>query len=298
MVASLQRFLIIATWVVACGWLFAAYSYSRVWAAAGATLLVFAYAAILALEFTALLRLNSRDAVGRPGVRELIFAWLGETRTAASVFFWRQPFRSNAVADRLQGHAPASHGVVFVHGFMCNRGFWTPWMQELVRQNRAFIAPNLEPPLASIDSYAAELDQAITRVTEATGMPPLVVCHSMGGLVLRSWLRTYPRSGGRIHHVVTIGTPHRGTWLAQFGHGKSAQEMSLGSAWQSQLEKQSDGEMNSRFTCWFSNCDNIVAPASTATLPGADNRLVLGSGHVQLAFLPVVMNGTLALLSP
>jgi hypothetical protein len=50
------------------------------------------------------------------------------------------------------------------------------------------------------------------------------------------------------------------------------------------------------FTCWYSNCDNIVFPASTATLAGADNRLVHGAAHVQLAFLPEVMDATLALL--
>ena len=38
------------------------------------------------------------------------------------------------------------------------------------------------------------------------------------------------------------------------------------------------------FTCWYSNCDNIVFPASVATLPGADNRFVPGVAHVELAF--------------
>jgi hypothetical protein len=31
-------------------------------------------------------------------------------------------------------------------------------------------------------------------------------------------------------------------------------------------------------------------------LPGADNRLVLGAAHVQLAFLPQVIQASLALL--
>jgi hypothetical protein len=52
-----------------------------------------------------------------------------------------------------------------------------------------------------------------------------------------------------------------------------------------------------RFTCWYSNCDNIVFPASTATLQGADNRLVQGAGHLQLAFRPEVMETTFALIT-
>jgi hypothetical protein len=50
------------------------------------------------------------------------------------------------------------------------------------------------------------------------------------------------------------------------------------------------------FTCWYSNCDNIVFPTSTAMLPGADNRLLRGAAHVQLAFVPEVMHATLDLL--
>ena len=45
--------------------------------------------------------------------------------------------------------------------------------------------------------------------------------------------------------------------------------------------------------CWYTNCDNIVFPPSTATLPGADNRLVRGVAHVQLAFVPEVIERTL-----
>jgi hypothetical protein len=43
-----------------------------------------------------------------------------------------------------------------------------------------------------------------------------------------------------------------------------------------------------RFTCFYSHCDNIVFPPSTATLPGADNRHVPGSAHVHLAAQPEV----------
>ena len=76
----------------------------------------------------------------------------------------------------------------------------------------------------------------------------------------------------------------------------NGKQMRLRSRW---LQKLAQTELPARrvlFTCWYSNCDNIVFPASTATLPGADNRLVRGAAHVQLAFLPPVMNATLAML--
>jgi triacylglycerol esterase/lipase EstA (alpha/beta hydrolase family) len=146
------------------------------------------------------------------------------------------------------------------------------------------VAVNLEPPFGPIDAYAAAIDDAVARVTAATGRPPLLVCHSMGGLAARAWLRS--SAPGRVCHVVTIGTPHGGTWLGRFSHLHNGRQMRLGSQWVRALPQDIASQVP--FTCWYSNCDNIVFPASTATLPGADNRLVRGAAHVELAFRPEV----------
>jgi hypothetical protein len=97
--------------------------------------------------------------------------------------------------------------------------------------------------------------------------------------------------------VVTIGSPHRGTWLGRFAHSPNGHEMNLGSNWLKQLERDEPPGSHDGFTCWYSNCDNIVLPASTAMLPGADNRLAAGQAHVAMAFDPVVMEETLALMA-
>jgi len=117
----------------------------------------------------------------------------------------------------------------------------------------------------------------------------------MGGLAVRAWLAQM-KAEARAFHVVTIGTPHRGTWLARFGHGHNGRQMRLLSDWHTRLDHGMPAGRHALFTCWYSNCDNIVFPASTATLPGADNRLVRGAAHVQLAFVPHVMQTTLAML--
>ena len=80
------------------------------------------------------------------------------------------------------------------------------------------------------------------------------------------------------------------------GLGNSKQ-MRLRSDWQIQLDQNMPKERHALFTCWYSNADNIVFPASTATLPGADNRLLRGVAHVQMAFMPQVMAQTLAMLN-
>ncbi|EER58523.1 PGAP1 family protein, partial [Acidovorax delafieldii 2AN] len=211
---------------------------------------------------------------------------------------WRQPFRHDAVPDWLPPLPPGQtprRGVVLVHGFLCNRGFWLPWMAALRERGHAHVAVTLEPAFGSIDDYAATLDAAVQRVTQATGMAPVVVGHSMGGLVARAWLRTLPAQAAatRVHRVITLGTPHGGTWAGRFSRAVNGRQMSLAGEWVGALQRAEPAERAALFTCWYSNCDNIVFPASTAALPGADNRFVEGLAHMQMAFDPRVMQACL-----
>lgn len=297
MLANLQKFITSGLVAVALGWLFYWHHTAPLLAAAGFLVIVLGYTAFLALEFLLLRRINRSDPAPQPTWPELLGAWIGEVLTAPRVFCWRQPFRSHAVPDNLMPPDAMrdQRGVVFIHGFFCNRGLWTPWLRQLQANGRAFVAVNLEPVFGSIDDYAPQIDAAVRQVTQATGLPPLLVCHSMGGLAARAWLKIY-RSEDRIYHVVTIGTPHGGTWLARFGHGHNGRQMRLRSDWQVQLDENMPSGRHALFTCWYSNTDNIVFPTSTATLPGADNRLVRGAAHVQMAFLPEVMQATMLLL--
>lgn len=253
------------------------------------------YSVVLAAEFVALWRINRADPVGPATWPQLARAWLGETLTAPQVFGWRQPFRSHAEPDYLPANTsqPGPCGVVLIHGFFCNRGLWAPWLAALRLRGHPFVAVNLEPIFGSIDSYVPLIEQAVLQVTQATGRAPVLVCHSMGGLAARAWLRAH-QSSARVAHVITIGTPHHGTWLGRFSHAANGRQMRLGSRWLQTLAAQEPVELSARFTCWYSNCDNIVFPASKATLDGADNQWVSGSAHVQLAFNEQVMRASLA----
>ena len=297
MLASLQRLITLAIVTAATGWLLYFGASAPFLAFAGFMTIAFAYSGFLAVELILARQLNKSDPVPRPRWRELLAAWWGETVTAPQVFCWRQPFRPHAIADQLGPPAQlrGRRGVVFIHGFFCNRGLWTPWLARLQGSGHAFIAVSLEPVFGSIDDYAPQIDEAVRRITEVTGLPPLLVCHSMGGLAARAWLKRM-NADARTHHVVTIGSPHRGTWLARFGHGLNGRQMRLMSEWHAALDHDMPVGRHALFTCWYSNCDNIVFPASTATLPGGCNRLVRGAAHVQMAFVPEIMQATLALL--
>jgi triacylglycerol lipase len=259
----------------------------------------------MGLPFVIMQRINRRDAAPRARLGQVVRAACREMGCAWRVFGWQQPFRSRAVADWLPavqqqgdgGSAAAPRGVVLLHGYLCNRGYWNPWMQALRARGHAFAAPTLEPAFGSIDAYVAQIEAAVQQVQQATGRAPVLVCHSMGGLAARAWMRATPDADARVHRVITLGTPHSGTWLAQGSRTANGVQMQRGSAWLSALAAQEPPARAKRFVCWYSNCDNIVFPASTAQLAGADNRFVGGVAHLEMAFVPEVLQDCLALIA-
>jgi pimeloyl-ACP methyl ester carboxylesterase len=263
------------------------------------------YTAFLAIEFIAIHVINRRDSQPRATILALAAAWWRETTTAPKVFLWRQPFRTQAIPDYIPDHIPDflttsnQQGVVFIHGFFCNRAFWSPWMVRLKAQNRTFVSVSLEPIFGSIDDYAPQVEAAVAKVTLATGQAPSLICHSMGGLAARAWLRSNPANDARIKRIITIGTPHFGTALSSTKTllpFTNTQQMQRFGDWTQQLAKDEPPSRYAKFTCWYSNCDNIVVPTSTAMLPGADNRLITAQGHVSMAFEARLMQDSLLLL--
>ncbi len=297
MLARLQQLITFSLLTASFSWLAWFYSSAPGLAVSGFWLILLGYIAFLGLEFLLLRHINKTDPAPLATPAELLRAWVGETGVAPRIFCWRQPFRAQAIPDNISpdGVVKGQRGVVFIHGFFCNRGFWNPWLKRLQGSGHAYVALSLEPVFGSIDDYTPQIDAAVRQVTAATGMPPLLVCHSMGGLAARAWLQTM-KADAKVHHIVTIGSPHQGTWLARFSRSLNGQQMRLASSWQAQLDIGMPAGRRALFTCWYSSSDNIVFPTTSATLPGADNRLVRGKAHVQMAFSPHLMDATLALL--
>ncbi|MDB5749828.1 MAG: lipase-like protein [Ramlibacter sp.] len=269
---------------------------SPVQAVAGALAIVGIAPLVLAIQFV-LLRVVARSdsAVPQASAMELARAWIGEVGSLVRVFYWRLPFRWQAPPDFLDPACTGRTGAVLIHGFVCNRGFWAPWLRRLRQQQQAHVAVNLEPVFGSIDDYVPIIEAAVQRVTRLTGAAPVLICHSMGGLAARAWLRA-AGDGGRIAHLVTIGSPHHGTWLGRFSNMPNGRQMRQRGAWIADLERAEALSPLPPSTCWYSNCDNIVFPPSTAMLAHARNRFLPGEAHVAMAFHPDVMTATFRLL--
>lgn len=289
--------LVLGALALALGWW--QYSAARGWATAaliGVTAILFGHAGVLAFEFALLRRASRSDPAPKSTGGDIARAWWAETRAATRVFCWQQPFASARWPDHLPADARGRRGVLLLHGFLCNRGFWNPWLGRLIAMDVPTLAINLEPPFGSIDAYRVAIEDALTRLELATGMAPIVVAHSMGGLAFRRWFAAQ-RDAARIHRVITLGTPHKGTWLARYALSANGREMRSGSEWLRALEADEDPARAALYTCFYSHCDNIVLPPSTATLAGADNRHLRATAHVDMAGHPEPWQALMTLLA-
>lgn len=246
-----------------------------------------------------------------PRAGQLVRAWWAEWRLVTRLGLGRMAWWPQATPLGLQMPQTVDEPttgpkrpVLLVHGFVCNHAFWADWAEELLSRGHPVQAVDLEPVFGSIDEYAPIVDAAVRGMVQRTGLAPVLVGHSMGGLAIRAWLRQLRQMPGEQtawlpHRVITLGSPHHGTELANWSWQPgmvNAHQMRFGSAWLRELAASESTLDTSRFTCFYSPCDNIVTPANTACLAGADNRVVEHAAHIELAFDAGVMEQTLALI--
>ncbi|MGE5097692.1 MAG: esterase/lipase family protein [Betaproteobacteria bacterium] len=133
--------------------------------------------------------------------------------------------------------------LILIHGFTSDDGDWDPFLKFYAQdaELRAAVKPYsflYDSTLAgvaadpnaprSINQLGAALGAAMavfyTRPAASpnygfNNQPVVIVAHSMGGLVARSMMQEYSfpdgkRGGEKVARLITLGTPHRGTPLA------------------------------------------------------------------------------------
>jgi predicted alpha/beta hydrolase family esterase len=190
-----------------------------------------------------------------------------------------QPFGDTLFSvKRARGRADAPH-VILVHGYSCNSALWRPMIGRLRAAGFSAEAIDLEPALASIDSFADQLDGFIEAAARGNGAAKVsLVTHSMGGLVARAYLKKY--GARRVKKVVTLACGHHGTTLARLGMGQNARQMAPGSAWLAALPEPAPAPVVS---IWAAQ-DNFIAPQTSARLAGASDVMLSGLGHLTFMF--------------
>ncbi len=268
-------------------------------AALGIAAPIGAHAGIIAIDFAITSVGGSPTPAGhRLGASRAVALYVHEFVDSVRTFQFAQPL----LAGRpLPGTGPRRWApgdplpVLLIHGYFCNRQVWRPMARALWARGHAVDAVDLEPVFGSIDDYVPRIAAAVDALLARTGAPAAqLLCHSMGGLAARAYLSA--RGRGRVARVVTLGSPHRGTFLARLGHGENTRQMRPGSDWLAALAAREDEPTAALFCVILSHHDNIVAPQAGQTLSGARTIELSGLGHITLAYDGGVRARVLALL--
>jgi triacylglycerol esterase/lipase EstA (alpha/beta hydrolase family) len=206
-----------------------------------------------------------------------------------------QPFALWVPSDAPAATTPAAQAtlpILLVHGYLSNAGMWVRFRRRLIDAGRGPVFHlNFDPPYASMEHFAVQLEKRIEAVCAATNQSRvIVIAHSMGGLVSRAYMVKHGPE--RIAALITLGSPHHGTMLSTIGLGRAVQQMQQNGAWLTRLATAEEA-MRARgalppTTCVYTVNDDIVYPPESGVLPWAKNQAVSGMGHVGLLFAPVV----------
>ncbi|MEZ4359980.1 MAG: alpha/beta fold hydrolase [Kofleriaceae bacterium] len=110
-------------------------------------------------------------------------------------------------------------GIVLAHGLGGSVESFAPEIVTALRADGFYVLRDSVPPVDSVATRAAALADQIDSFIATNELDEVhVIGHSMGGLDSRYLLSTL-RRGAKIKSLTTLGTPHRGSPLADLGLG-------------------------------------------------------------------------------
>ncbi|MDO9166613.1 MAG: alpha/beta fold hydrolase [Rhodoferax sp.] len=283
MLSRLLRRLLLGQFLVGAllGWLIARQTGVSSWLAA-------VTAFLLPLVTTMLVSMTTGILSRAPGANALWWRSLFGEYWAWLRFGLRQlPWVKAPPQVRLPTAHPSSDAsripVVLVHGYLCNHRVWDVMANRLRRAGHPVLGVDLEPLFTSIDLYAPLIEKAVAELCRQTGAEKVALLgHSMGGLAIRAWMRTYGTS--RVARVITLGTPHVGTQIASRVKTDNGKQMLLRSAWLQELAASETASTRSLMRIAITPQDNIVYSQREQVLEGVPVTVFDGLGHLELCF--------------
>ncbi len=205
----------------------------------------------------------------------------GETWAIYRLLIWAMPWVRTQTQLLQAGSQSQQLPVLLIHGYCCNHGVWLDVAPRLQALGHTVLAINLEPMFCSIDDYAPQVEQAVAQLRAQTGQQRVaLVGHSMGGLVIRAWMRAYGHA--QVAVAVTLGSPHQGTQITPHAKLPNARQMVWASDWLQALQASESPQRRALLRIALTEQDAIVFPQTVQTLPGVATQVFSGIGHLQL----------------
>lgn len=189
--------------------------------------------------------------------------------------------------NELLAPAPPPHyPIIFVHGFNATSATWSTMVSrfkldgytdaELVNWSYDYRLSNA--------TTASKLSAKVDSVLAATGAHHVdIVTHSMGALSARYYVRNLLLSmDTRVDAIVALGGPNHGTATAFGCTPISCSEMRPYSTFLTKLNSTDETWGRPRYATWWSSCDEVIYPTTSAKLSGATNTQTACMRHSML----------------
>ncbi len=149
------------------------------------------------------------------------------------------------------------------------------------------IAPQPSDGTVGIECLAAQI--ATTIAATFPGETPLnLVGFSMGGLICRAYVQQWAGLA-RTERLITIATPHQGTWTAYSFNRPACVEMRPDSEFLTELNQDLSALHQINFTSIWTPLDLTILPANSSYLPVGEMLPILSPFHYTMVSDPRIL---------
>jgi triacylglycerol lipase len=167
---------------------------------------------------------------------------------------------------------------VLLHGIDDTSDLFSRLRPFLEKHGREVHAPDLVPNngTAGLEALAQQIAAYIDETLPNRRVD--LVGFSMGGIVARYYVQ---RLGGlrRVNHLITVASPHRGTWTAYLRRNPGGRQMRPGSAFLRDLSQDLGNLKILSFTSIWSPFDLMIIPATSSVVREAQSITVPVVAH-------------------
>lgn len=208
------------------------------------------------------------------------------------------PRAARVEAQPTDGHRP----IVFAHGLVGHPGNFLPMRKFMALHGRKRTYAFALDAGSNMEENAERFRHYIDEVIRVNDLPANTkidcVAHSMGGLVVRLALEN--ETSVRIATLVTLGSPHQGTYAARYGASRNVVDLRPDSAVMRRLAAQlpwAGPPSRPRLVALWSPADVLLLPAEAARAEGAETIEMRGFTHYSYLLHPRGWSQVLRVLS-
>jgi pimeloyl-ACP methyl ester carboxylesterase len=192
----------------------------------------------------------------------------------------RLPTVPNPWPIQRHDHVP----ILFIHGIFHNRSAFA-WLKTRLAWEGwpHFKEINLSTSRHTVAEMAEQTAFHVQSLRARCQVPQIdIVAHSMGGIIARYYIQMLG-GDGKVRHLITLGTPHRGTLLSQYSRLPYFRELSPESQTIQRLNQRTLPRLTQGLAI-SGNLDIFMQPRDCSWWEGMRNIELSNVGHAGLLF--------------